>query len=489
MSELLKSGQHPDADQLSAFVEHALPPHEQQQTLAHLAVCSDCRAIVSLALPPVEELPKPQPESARKPWFSGWHLALPVAAAFAALVVIVHIHNATSIKSSATTTQMAVSAPPRSGAPLLSSSPSAPEPPAVAAETEQSSSRSAATAGTLALSKPRSNNRAASAQDIAQLPIEGRNVTDLAQNQPASANGSVQASQQSLLHGSVGGASGAANGSGIALQSIEATNTPVATPSAAGDMLALKETKSIGVEHPLPSHLPAMSIAANANQIMAIDTQSNLFLSEDGGQHWKTISPQWQGRAVKVALASAVVHGQSYAMRGLINSRSGANFGAVGGPVALAAPAAPSQATSSSVTGAVTDPTGAVISDASVVVRNTATRAVRNVKTDGVGHYLVDDLTPGNYQIEVQAPGFTKQQLAVTLTASEPSHANLILPIGQASQTVAVDASAVSLDTESPAEKKIAAPQAASQPLPVFEITTDAGERWTSSDGQIWKHQ
>ncbi len=52
MSELLQAGQHPDADQLNAFVEHTLPAHEQQQTLAHLAVCPACRQIVALSLPP-----------------------------------------------------------------------------------------------------------------------------------------------------------------------------------------------------------------------------------------------------------------------------------------------------------------------------------------------------------------------------------------------------------------------------------------------------
>ena len=64
MSDLLQSGHptqpgdpatlHPDPDQLSAFAEQALPAHEYQETLAHLATCPHCRAIVTLALPTVE---------------------------------------------------------------------------------------------------------------------------------------------------------------------------------------------------------------------------------------------------------------------------------------------------------------------------------------------------------------------------------------------------------------------------------------------------
>ena len=57
MSELFQAGQHPDADQLNAFVEHTLPAHEQQQTLAHLALCPHCRQIVALSLPPGDESP------------------------------------------------------------------------------------------------------------------------------------------------------------------------------------------------------------------------------------------------------------------------------------------------------------------------------------------------------------------------------------------------------------------------------------------------
>jgi len=126
MTEPLQSGHHPDADQLSAFAEHALPPHEHQQTLAHLAVCAHCRAIVSLSLPLAEELLQPKPAPARRPWFSGWNLAWPVAVALAAMtLIIIHAyHGATSI-SPTPPTQIAASHPLEPPAPPA---PPAPQP-------------------------------------------------------------------------------------------------------------------------------------------------------------------------------------------------------------------------------------------------------------------------------------------------------------------------------------------------------------------------
>jgi hypothetical protein len=46
------------------------------------------------------------------------------------------------------------------------------------------------------------------------------------------------------------------------------------------------------------------------------------------------------------------------------------------------------------------------------------------------------------------------------------------------------------VEGRSPARRKIPEPQpAANQPLPLFEITTDTGEHWTSIDGQTWKRK
>ncbi len=46
---------HPDADVLTAFYEQALPESERGPVLAHLAECSECRDVVGMALPAIED--------------------------------------------------------------------------------------------------------------------------------------------------------------------------------------------------------------------------------------------------------------------------------------------------------------------------------------------------------------------------------------------------------------------------------------------------
>ena len=138
----------------------------------------------------------------------------------------------------------------------------------------------------------------------------------------------------------------------------------------------------------------------------------------------------------------------------------------------------------SSVTGTVKDPTGAVIPGVSVVVSN-ATNVSDPVKTDSDGRYVVNNLSPGSYEVEARAPGFETQQTPVTLIASQQASLNFVLPVGQASQSVTVEAAASPSPSLPVARKMIAKP-----PSPIrFEITTDTGEHWTSTDGQIWTHK
>ena len=83
-----KPGVHPDPDLLTAFVEKSLTDRERSQVLQHLADCSDCRDVMSLAMPEVESTPSPGVESSR--WLS-WPLSWPMLrwGALAACVVVV----------------------------------------------------------------------------------------------------------------------------------------------------------------------------------------------------------------------------------------------------------------------------------------------------------------------------------------------------------------------------------------------------------------
>src|SRR5438105_7153108 len=60
------------------------------------------------------------------------------------------------------------------------------------------------------------------------------------------------------------------------------------------------------------------------------------------------------------------------------------------------------------IVGTVQDPTGAMISGATVVVTNTGTSQERRRSTDSVGGYIIADLTPGKYDIMVENAGFVR---------------------------------------------------------------------------------
>src|SRR6266852_5989766 len=58
------------------------------------------------------------------------------------------------------------------------------------------------------------------------------------------------------------------------------------------------------------------------------------------------------------------------------------------------------------VTGVATDPSGAVIPNAKVTIRNLDTGVKRETSTNASGVYSVPNLPPGNYRLTAEAPGF-----------------------------------------------------------------------------------
>jgi len=77
------SGEHPDADLLTAFAERTLAEGERGRVMEHLARCADCREVVSLALPEVEAAPEEAPS---RHWLSS--PALHWGVVFASVVVV-----------------------------------------------------------------------------------------------------------------------------------------------------------------------------------------------------------------------------------------------------------------------------------------------------------------------------------------------------------------------------------------------------------------
>ena len=101
-----------------------------------------------------------------------------------------------------------------------------------------------------------------------------------------------------------------------------------------------------------------------------------------------------------------------------------------------------------SIQGAVTDPSGALISGATITMTNKATGRVISATTTSGGTYASGALTPGEYSVRVDAPGFKTLDTAITVEVGVTSPGNFKLQVGQASQVIEVQASEVQVNTE-----------------------------------------
>ena len=94
--------------------------------------------------------------------------------------------------------------------------------------------------------------------------------------------------------------------------------------------------------------------------------------------------------------------------------------------------------TSATITGQVTDSTGAAVANASVVVVNTETGQSRTIQSNDEGNYTVFPLIPGAYTITVEQSGFKKTVVNTTLNARDRRPIDLVLEVGDASAVVTV---------------------------------------------------
>lgn len=105
------------------------------------------------------------------------------------------------------------------------------------------------------------------------------------------------------------------------------------------------------------------------------------------------------------------------------------------------------QTQQASISGEITDSTGAVIAGARVSATNTATNVSTAAVSNASGHYLIPNLEIGSYIVIVQHDGFRRfQETGVVLQTSESLGLNVKLDLGSVTDTVTVSASAATLD-------------------------------------------
>src|SRR6202171_2697873 len=110
------------------------------------------------------------------------------------------------------------------------------------------------------------------------------------------------------------------------------------------------------------------------------------------------------------------------------------------------------QVVGGTLSGTVTDQSGAVIPRTQISIKNLATGVTRIVATDAAGFYTAPNLLSGTYEIRATAAGFsTEVQTDITLTVGAQQVLNLTMQVGRVTEKIQVagQAPAVQLATSS----------------------------------------
>lgn len=101
------------------------------------------------------------------------------------------------------------------------------------------------------------------------------------------------------------------------------------------------------------------------------------------------------------------------------------------------------QVVGATVSGTAADSSGAVISGATILIKNKATGDTTKAVTNGVGFYIAPNLPAGEYELTASAAGFATQlRGGITLTVGQQLLLNLTLKVGSATESVTVTSEA-----------------------------------------------
>lgn len=122
-----------------------------------------------------------------------------------------------------------------------------------------------------------------------------------------------------------------------------------------------------------------------------------------------------------------------------------------------------------SLVGTVTDPSGAAVPSATVTATNKQTGQVRTTETNSAGGYTFVAVQPGQYTVKVTANGFrTSQDEGVEVSSNLTSRSDIGLQVGNVSESVTIEASAVTLQTDSASVRgEVQGKQMVNLPMPI----------------------
>ena len=106
------------------------------------------------------------------------------------------------------------------------------------------------------------------------------------------------------------------------------------------------------------------------------------------------------------------------------------------------------QVDTGTIAGTITDASGAVVSGASVIIRQTDTAQDFKLSSNDLGQYVSLPLPPGPYEIAAEKPGFRRTVTHIELTLNQRAVIDLSLQVGSSQQEVTVAAEAPLLESE-----------------------------------------
>src|SRR5712692_4388836 len=102
-----------------------------------------------------------------------------------------------------------------------------------------------------------------------------------------------------------------------------------------------------------------------------------------------------------------------------------------------------------SLTGRITDPSGAVVPQAAVIARSMDTGVATATETTSDGYYTLSSLQPGRYEVTISKAGFVPvKQTGLELTVQQVARLDVTLKVGAVTETIEVKAQAALLDSE-----------------------------------------
>ena len=123
----------------------------------------------------------------------------------------------------------------------------------------------------------------------------------------------------------------------------------------------------------------------------------------------------------------------------------------IGLALLAALPALAQSIASGTVSGVVSDPSGAVIGAAAVELRNPNTGHVQSAKTDSEGAFRLDNVPFNNYRLMVTAAGFATSTRELDVRSTVPVDIKVALTLAAANTTVEVEASGALVETDTSA--------------------------------------